>query len=97
VVSLLLKATEWCLQLEWPQEVVGFLEVRSNSHDLVDEILNADDPMLSESLIHNGVVSKCYPLVVQLSITSFVDQFLNALQVWVSAPDISFGLEQHIV
>lgn len=47
VVSLLLKTTEWCLQLEWPQEVVGFLEVRSNGHDLMDQILHADDTMLS--------------------------------------------------
>ncbi|BAT04446.1 Os08g0234050, partial [Oryza sativa Japonica Group] len=44
VVPLLLEATEWCLQLEGPQEVVGLLEVWTDSHDLVDKILNADDP-----------------------------------------------------
>ena len=30
-VALLLKATEWGGQLEWPQEVVGFLELRTAS------------------------------------------------------------------
>lgn len=30
VISLLLQATEWCLKLEWPQEVVGLLEMRSH-------------------------------------------------------------------
>jgi hypothetical protein len=27
-------------ELEWPQEVVGFLEVGADSVDLIDEILN---------------------------------------------------------
>ena len=47
VVPLLLKSTEWCLKLERPQEVVGLFEVRSNGHDLVDQILHADDVVLS--------------------------------------------------
>ncbi|BAS90887.1 Os04g0605925, partial [Oryza sativa Japonica Group] len=43
VVPLLLQPTQWCLQLEWPEEVVGLLEMWANSHDLMNKILNADD------------------------------------------------------
>lgn len=50
VISLLLEATEWCLELERPQEVVGLLEMRSHCQNLVDQILSAYDPMLAKSL-----------------------------------------------
>ena len=46
VVPLLLQATEWCLQLEWPEEVVRLLEMWANRQDLVNKILNADDVVL---------------------------------------------------
>jgi hypothetical protein len=51
VVPLLLQPTQWCLQLEWPEEVVGLLEMWANSHDLMNKILNADDVMLTQTLI----------------------------------------------
>jgi len=50
VVSLLLQASQWCLQLEGPKEVVRLLEVRANSHDLMNKILNADDVVLTQAL-----------------------------------------------
>lgn len=43
VGGLLLHASTGRGQFEWPEEVAGGLEVLSNSVDLVDEILNADD------------------------------------------------------
>ena len=50
MVPLLLEPTEGRLQLEWPEEVVGLLEVWANRHDLVDKVLNADDIVLPEAL-----------------------------------------------
>jgi len=50
VVPLLLQATKWCLQLEWPQEVVGLLEMWANGHDLMDKILDAYDVVVPEAL-----------------------------------------------
>jgi len=47
MVPLLLHPSQWSLQLEWPQKVIGFLEMWPNRHDLMDQILNADDAMLS--------------------------------------------------
>ena len=48
--GLLSVATASVAQLERPQKVVGFLEVRANCHNLVDQVLDADDPVLAEYL-----------------------------------------------
>jgi hypothetical protein len=50
LVPLLLQASQWCLQLEWPEEVVCLLEMWANSHDLMNKIFNADDVMLAQAL-----------------------------------------------
>lgn len=47
VGGLLVHATTRRGQFEWPEEVVCSLEVLSNSVDLMDEILNADDSTLT--------------------------------------------------
>lgn len=38
-------------QLERPQEVGRLLEAGAHSHDLVNEVLNADDAELAKSLL----------------------------------------------
>jgi hypothetical protein len=53
VVPLLLQASQWCLQLEWPEEVVCLLEMWANSDYLMNKILNADDVMLAQTLIEH--------------------------------------------
>jgi hypothetical protein len=40
-MSLLSEALSWGVELEWPEEVVSFLEVRSTSGNLVNKIFNA--------------------------------------------------------
>jgi hypothetical protein len=50
VVSLLLQTAKGCLELKWPEEVVCLLEVGSNSQDLMDKVLHANDSMLTQSL-----------------------------------------------
>ena len=56
MVPLLLQATKWCLQLEWPQEVVGLLEMWANGHDLMDKILDADDVVVPKALMNSKQV-----------------------------------------
>ena len=55
MVGLLSPSTSWVVQLEGPQEVGGVLEVGSNSEDLVDQILNADDSHLAQLLLNDVV------------------------------------------
>lgn len=40
-------STVWVGESEWIQEVVGLLEVWANGVDLVDQILNGDDTVLT--------------------------------------------------
>ena len=45
-------------ELEWPQEVAGLLEGWSDRVDLVDQVLNANNIVLSQSVLDDGVVGK---------------------------------------
>ena len=57
VVGLLSPSTSWVVELEWPQEVRGILEVGSNSQDLVDQVFNADDSKFTKRLLNDLVGS----------------------------------------
>jgi len=78
-VSLVGETTSGCVELEWPEEVVGFLEVRSNSDEFVDEILQAVDSLGSESFLNDGVISQRDSLSVNLSETSLKKELLDGL------------------
>lgn len=47
VVALLLQASWRGTQLEWPKEVICFLEMRANRIDFMNEILDTNDPKFS--------------------------------------------------
>ena len=70
-VSFLWESSSWGSELEWPQEVVGFLEVGTNSGDLVDQILHWDDSVLAQNLFDDCVVGDGDSLLVYLTETSF--------------------------
>jgi len=82
--GLLPQSSSGRVELEGPQEVVGFFEVGSDGVDFVDEILNADDSVLSKSLFNDTVVVEGNPLPVHLGVSSLVDEFLDALKIGVS-------------
>ena len=50
MIALLLKTTQRGTKLEWPQEVVCFLEMRTNSIDLMNQILNTYNVILPKNL-----------------------------------------------
>lgn len=78
-VSLDLKSTEWRRELEWPEEVIGFLELWSTSSDFVDQVFNARDTNLAEFSSDDGVVSKWNSASVNLTVSSLVDQVGDGL------------------
>lgn len=78
------ETTSGVAELEGPQEVGGLLEVGADSEDLVDEILNADDTVLAEVGLDDGVVGKSNALLVDLAVTALVDELLDGLQVGVT-------------
>ena len=81
------ETTSWVGQLEWPEEVGGLLEVWSDSEDLVDEILHADDAVLAKVGLDDGVVGKSNALLLDLSVSALVDELADGLQVGVTISD----------
>ena len=53
-------------QLERPQEVGGVAEVRADGHNLVDEVLDADDAVAPELLLDQVVGGDWSALAVNL-------------------------------
>jgi hypothetical protein len=82
-------------ELEGPQEVVSFTEVRTNGSDFVDQIFNTDDVVLAQSLFDDGVVVKSNALLVDLGESTLVDQFTDGLEVGFTVGDVGFNQLEH--
>ena len=83
-------------ELEGPEEVVGFLEVRTDSGDFVDEVFNTDDTVLAKSLFDDRVVMNRDTLTVDLGKSTLVDQFTDGLQVGRTVGDIRLNQLKHL-
>jgi len=68
------KASARGSKFEWPKEVVGLLEMGSNSVDLVEKILDIVDSKFAKRLSNNRVAWKRDSLFVDLSITPLEDK-----------------------
>ena len=71
------KAARGCVQLEWPQEVVRFLEVLPKSVNLVYQILDANDVVLPQVLLDDCVRGQGDSLLPHTSIAAFVQEIPN--------------------
>lgn len=78
------EATSGVRQLERPEEVAGLLEVGADSVDFVDKILHTDDAILAEVLLNDLVVRERNALLVDLAITTLVDELTDGLEVGVT-------------
>lgn len=56
-------------------QCTDLLEVWSSSGDFVDKVLNAEDVILAKLLLDDSVVSKGNALLVDLAVSTLVDQF----------------------
>lgn len=75
-------------QLEWPQEVVSLLEVRTDSVKLMDQVINGQDTVLTQMLFDDLVVGQSNSLLVDLTITSLVDQLSGGRVGWVTVSNV---------
>lgn len=91
-----MEATERVGELEGPEEVGGLLEVGANSEDLVDQILHADNAVLAKVLLDNGVVGKSDALLVDLTVTTLVDELTDGLEVGVTPSDEGLDDLEHL-
>jgi len=93
--TLLLETTTRAVQLEGPEEAVGLLEVRTNSEDLVNKILHADDAIAAKSLLDHVVADKRDALVVDLTGTALVDHLADSLEVGITVGDVGADKTEH--
>jgi len=79
------EATSRVGKLEWPEEVCGLLEVRTAREDFVDEVLHADDAVLSKALLDDGVIGEGNALgeagasCLDLAVSTLVDKLADGL------------------
>jgi len=79
--------SSWAGEFECPEEVVGSLEIWSNSENFVDQIFGGLDANVSNVLVNDSVVREGDSLAVDLAISALVDQFTDSLQVWITPGD----------
>jgi hypothetical protein len=90
------EAASGVAELEWPEKVGSLLEVGANSEDLMDEILHADNAVLSEIGLNESVVSEGNALLVNLAITTLVDELSDGLEVGVSIGNPGLDHLEHL-
>lgn len=95
VVAFVLPATERVAEFEGPQEVVGFFEGRTASVDFMNEIFNADDVVFAQSIGDDVVVGQSNSLLVDLTVTTFVDQVGDGLERRGTVSDVRFNTTKH--
>jgi hypothetical protein len=83
-------------ELERPEEVGSLLEVGADSVDFVDEVLNADNAKLAQLLLDYVVVRDRKALLVDLSVSTLVDELANGLKVGVSVSDERLDNLKHL-
>jgi hypothetical protein len=92
----LLETTVGVAELERPEEVGSLLEVLADSVDLVDQILHTDDTVLTEVLLNDGVIGQRNALLVDLAVSTLVDQLADRLEVGVTVGDEGLDNLQHL-
>lgn len=90
------ETTSGVAELERPAEVGGLLEVGPDGVDLVDKIFHADNAVLAEVLLNEGVVCERNALLVDLSVTTLVDELTDSLQVGVTVGDEGLDDLEHL-
>lgn len=91
------EATSWVAELEWPEEVGGLLEVGADGVDLVDQVLHADNAVLAEVLLDDGVVGeRDAVLLSSLGVSALVDKLTDGLEVGVTVGDERLDDLQHL-
>lgn len=96
VVELLLVSAVGGRELDGPKEVGSLLKVGAAGVDFVNQVLNANDVVLSENPFNNTVVSDRDALLVYLSKAALVNQLLDKLKRGLTVHDIGLDKAKHV-
>jgi hypothetical protein len=94
VVGLFAPSATSVVQLEVPEEIVGHFEVGSDSENLVDEILDANDTEFAQSLF-DDFVGEGASATLQFAESALVNEFPNGFEVGITPSDVRIGDSQH--
>jgi len=83
-------------KFECPQESVGFLEVGSDRVNFVDEIFDANNALLAESLFNNSVVVQRDTGALDFTETTLQNQLSDRLQVGVTPGNVGLYQSEHL-
>ena len=89
------KPTSRIRQLERPQKVARLLEIIPHNHNLMDQILHADDPEFTQLLFDDLVVCEGDALLVDFAVSALVNQVADGLDAWVAVGDPGFDDFEH--
>lgn len=95
-MSLLGEALLGRAELEGPEEVVGLLEVGTDGGDLVDEVLNGSNTVLSELALDNGVVGQGDAGAANLTVASLVDELSNQALRGIAVSNVGLDSSDHV-
>lgn len=84
------------VELEGPEEVVGFLEVSTDGGDLVDEVLNRGETVLAELALNDGVVSERNARSIDLSVAALVDELADNALAGVAVGNVGLDSSDHV-
>lgn len=84
------------VELEGPEEVVGLLEVGAHGGDLVDEVLDRGQTLLSEHLLDDRVVSQRDARAGHLAVAALVDQLADGCLRGVAVGHVGLNSSDHV-
>jgi hypothetical protein len=91
------ETTSGVAELEGPEEVAGLLEIGTDGVDLVDQILHADNVVLAEVLLNDGVVGQGNALLLgSLGVSTLVDELADGLEIGETVGDERLDDLEHL-
>ena len=66
------------------QNSTYLLEVGPNCEDLVDQVFDRQNIILAQRSFDDGIARQWYPLLIDLSISTLVDQLTDGFKVWLA-------------
>ena len=82
-----LEASGGVAELEGPEEVARLLEIGADGDNLVDQVFHADDAVLAEIVLDQLVVGESNALVIDLAISTLVDELAHRFERGISVGD----------
>ena len=90
-------STSRIAQLERPQKVVGLFKVGSNRDNFMNQILNTLNSIFSKGISDDGIIRQGNSRAIDLSITTFVDEMTDRLEVGFTVCDVGLNDLEHLL